>query len=205
MSFNQPQTKLGKAAKFGLVTMPLSIFGWELNKQLFFAIKKNWARAVHPVCPSCETSTLQKLNPITETISHEHDGKPLVPWRCPNCGYGVLAANNKELHSAVQAHHASQISQKVAAIAPEERQKFVRGHQMACRIFYAVSVLTFLWAMVLIASGVKWLIAINWLACAVMFFIFGLKRAYRSWQAQHGQLFQKGAFVRWLSHEKWLI
>ena len=45
MRFVKP---LGKAAKFTAVTMPLSIFGWQLNKRLFAWVRALWAGSINP-------------------------------------------------------------------------------------------------------------------------------------------------------------
>ena len=56
MRFVKP---LGKAAKFTAVTMPLSIFGWQLNKRLFFAksrrrLERNWEPPLENLYVICE-------------------------------------------------------------------------------------------------------------------------------------------------------
>ena len=71
MRFVKP---LGKAAKFTAVTMPLSIFGWQLNKRLFAWVRALWAGSINPTCPDCDSGIL-----LAQT--HFQTAKPVIQPR----------------------------------------------------------------------------------------------------------------------------
>ena len=92
MRFVKP---LSKAAKFTAVSMPLSIFGWQLNKRLFAWLRALWAGSINPTCPDCDSGILLAQTEasaiLDQPVKATDKPQPLYPWACNHCGFTLLA------------------------------------------------------------------------------------------------------------------
>lgn len=94
MSFFKP---VGKAAKFAFVTVPASIFGWQMNKRIFQLTRSAWTRTVNPPCPFCDNGVMfihQDVDPVYEQDQNDEAPRQLYPWVCTHCGYALLESSD---------------------------------------------------------------------------------------------------------------
>ncbi len=200
----------GKAFKFAFVKIPQGIVGWQLNKQMFGHLRNNWVRATSPACPQCDRGVMV-CDDAEEPTVIEQPGVPrqkaehLYPWHCNECDFSILAKQDAGALRKTVAHLRSEQAQVAFSdMEMAERNAIARRHRIGARIFFAVALLTFLNFAQMMAFGVSWLVTINWLAFSLMFAVFGMKKSYRAWQVISGHLFEEGAFLHWVKHEKWL-
>lgn len=199
----------GKAAKFTFVTVPLSIFGWQLNKGLFFWVRSLWTRSINPACPDCDEGVLlcqRNVEAVFEQTERGDRPRQLYPWVCNHCGYGLLESLDHKRVREVTGHHRTERARSVfTELELQEREAFSRKHRIASRIFFVASLLTFANSIHMLASGLSMIPTLNWASFSLMFWVFGMKRSYRSWQVMSGHIFEHGAARYWFKHEKWLI
>ena len=202
---------IGKAAKFTTVTMPMSIFGWQLNKRLFFWTRSFWTQSVNPACPQCEEGVLlgQRDTEPVAVIEQGERGtrqRKLYPWVCNHCGYELMEELDQKRVRATAGRLRMERAQSVfSELELAEREAFARRHKIASRIFYVVALLMFANGVRMLATGTSLILTLNWGSFALMFFVFGMKRSYRSWQVMSGHIFESGAARHWFRYEKWLI
>ncbi|MBU9439557.1 hypothetical protein KTE91_31260 [Burkholderia multivorans] len=206
MRFVKP---LGKVAKFATVTMPLSIVGWQLNKRLFLWIRSLWTRAVNPPCPECDGGILfvrSDAPPVLDQLEGQRDHKPLYPWVCNHCGFGVLAGrDHQHVQEIAGRHRIARAHDVFGELEMQQREEFAWKHRIASRLFFVAAALVLANGIHMLASGSPLILALNWLSFALMFWVFGMKRSYRSWQVVTGRLFEEGAAKHWFHHERWFV
>jgi hypothetical protein len=190
------------------VTVPARVVGWNYNKKIFLWLRGFWTRSVNPACPVCDRGVLlcdHTNGPVREASSP--DGPlQLFPWTCCDCGFGLLEVSRASVARETAARLRQQRAQAAfTQLQMEERAKLARGHRIGSRIFYVVAALTFANFVNLLMIGAPILFSINWATFSFMFWVFGMKRAYRAWQVSNGHLFKAGAFWHWFKHGKWLI
>jgi ribosomal protein S27AE len=185
--------RAAKVAKYVTVTMPLSIFGWQLNKGLFAWNRSMWTRTVNPTCPDCDAGVL-----LAQRQTEGGDARPLQAWACNRCGFdGTRDAANR--------HRLARAQIAFGELSLAEREAFGRQHRIASRIFFAAAAVIGAHGIYLLASAAPFIIALNWMSFGMMFWVFGMKKSYRSWQVTTGHIFQDGAARHWFGHEKWLV
>jgi hypothetical protein len=198
---------LGKIAKFTFVKVPANLVGWNMNVKLFWWLHSFWVRSVNPPCPECDKGVLvcdAKAEPTV--LQREGQATELLPWSCIHCRYTLLEeADPTRVREIVASRRKQRTLNAYSALQRGEMEKIARSHRIACRVFYIVSALTFVNAIYLVTSDAALLVALDWGLFSVMFWILGMKRAYRTWQVTHGVLFREGAFWYWFKHEKWLV
>lgn len=197
-----------KATKFTVVTMPLSLIGWNFNKKMFLWLRSFFNRSVNPLCPVCERGVLLcgQASETSGANNHQNANTQLYSWACVDCGFSMLAVRNvTRVRELVSLHRQHRAREAFTSLQLEERTKFAASHRIGSRIFYIVSALMFINFIRLIMIGAPILFSFNWASFAVMFWIFGMKRAYRAWQVTNGHLFKTGAFWHWFKQGKWLI
>lgn len=200
--------RAAKAAKYVTVTMPLSMFGWQLNKGLFAWNRSLWTQAVNPTCPDCNAGVLvtQRDAPVILDQTDGGDGRPLQPWVCNHCGFGMLAPEGHNgIREVANRHRLARARVAFGDLSMAEREAFGRQHRIASRIFFGAAAVIGAQGIYLLASAAPLIIALNWLSFAFMFWVFGMKKSYRSWQVTTGHIFQEGAARHWFGHEKWLV
>lgn len=200
--------RAAKAAKYVTVTMPLSMFGWQLNKGLFAWNRSLWTQAVNPTCPDCNAGVLvtQRDAPVILDQTDGGDGRPLQPWVCNHCGFGMLAPEGHNgIREVANRHRLARARVAFGDLSMAEREAFGRQHRIASRIFFTAAAVIGAHGIYLLASAAPLIIALNWLSFAFMFWVFGMKKSYRSWQVTTGHIFQEGAARHWFGHEKWLV
>jgi hypothetical protein len=200
--------KIGKATKFTFVTVPLNVVGWNYNKKLFLWLRAFWTRSVNPDCPECNKGVLicdQNYDPSGHT-QNVKGTQTLFAWVCTDCNYALLESKNpKVVRNAVAAIRQQQAKAAFSEMEQAELQRLAMGHRRGSRIFYAAALLTFANFARLLSTDAPIMFSTNWLCFAIMFWVFGMKRAYRCWQVSEGHLFQAGAFRHWFKQGKWLI
>lgn len=187
--------------------MPLSMFGWQLNKGLFAWNRSLWTRTVNPTCPDCNAGVLvaQRAPAILDQTDGD-DARPLQPWVCNHCGFGMLAPEGHNgIREVANRHRLARARVAFGDLSMAEREAFGRQHRIASRIFFTAAAVIGAHGIYLLASAAPLIIAINWLSFAFMFWVFGMKKSYRSWQVTTGHIFQEGAARHWFGHEKWLV
>ena len=198
-----------KAAKFAFVAVPAGIFGWQLNKRLFFWLRSLWSRSVNPACPSCDGGVLYSqasVDPVLEHDAHSASPRQLYPWVCNHCGWAVLESlDAKRVREVVARARAERAMAAFPLIEMAEREAISKKHRVGSRIFFGVAALTFANGVYMLASGMSVFLVLNWMSFSFMFWVLGMKRSYRAWQVTSGHLFEEGALKYWLKHEKWLI
>lgn len=200
--------RAAQAAKYVTVTMPLSMFGWQLNKGLFAWNRSLWTRTVNPTCPDCNAGVLvaQRNAPAILDQTDGDDARPLQPWVCNHCGFGMLAPEGHNgIREVANRHRLARARVAFGDLSMAEREAFGRQHRIASRIFFTAAAVIGTHGIYLLASAAPLIIAINWLSFAFMFWVFGMKKSYRSWQVTTGHIFQDGAARHWFGHEKWLV
>lgn len=200
--------RAAQAAKYVTVTMPLSMFGWQLNKGLFAWNRSLWTRTVNPTCPDCNAGVLvaQRNAPAILDQTDGDDARPLQPWVCNHCGFGLLAPEGHNgIREVANRHRLARARVAFGDLSMTEREAFGRQHRIASRIFFTAAAVIGAHGIYLLASAAPLIIAINWLSFAFMFWVFGMKKSYRSWQVTTGHIFQDGAARHWFGHEKWLV
>jgi hypothetical protein len=196
---------VSKTAKFTFVTLPLSVFGWQLNKRLFFWIRSLWTRSVSPACPECDSGILQ-CQRDAEPMFAQGDARRLYPWVCDHCGYAMLESLDvKRVRDVSGRLRAERARASFSELEIQEREKFAGRHKIASRIFFTVTALLLARSIYMLATGLPVILSLNWASFAFMFFVFGMKRSYRAWQMMTGHIFETGAVLYWLRHGKWLI
>jgi uncharacterized membrane protein/ribosomal protein S27AE len=193
-----------KAARFTFVAAPKSIFGWELNKRLFLWIKSFWTRSINPACPQCDQGVMLARSNV-EMLDDGGLPNQLQPWVCNHCGYALLEANIKRVRLVVSDQRLERAKEEFGDMELKTREQLARNHRISSRIFFLFAIPTFAYAVYMISTGVAWMPTINWAVFSFMFWVFGMKRSYRSWQVLSGHIFETGAFGHWFKHEKWLI
>lgn len=200
--------RAAQAAKYVTVTMPLSMFGWQLNKGLFAWNRSLWTHTVNPTCPDCNAGVLvaQRNAPAILDQTDGDDARPLQPWVCNHCGFGLLAPEGHNgIREVANRHRLARARVAFGDLSMAEREAFGRQHRIASRIFFTAAAVIGAHGIYLLASAAPLIIAINWLSFAFMFWVFGMKKSYRSWQVTTGHIFQEGAARHWFGHEKWLV
>lgn len=99
--------------------------------------------------------------------------------------------------------HAAQVQERFARLRPAERQQLAAGHVRVSRFWWGCAAVCLAGALYMIANQTPAMVAVNWLAFAVLAGTFGLKRAYRAWQVETGTLFQPVAFKHFFHNERW--
>ncbi|MEE5092640.1 hypothetical protein V2H26_22195 [Xanthomonas euvesicatoria] len=99
--------------------------------------------------------------------------------------------------------HAAQVLERFAQLRPIERQQLVAGHARVSRFWWGCAAACLAGALYMVANQAPAMVAVHWLAFAVLTGTFGLKRVYRAWQVETGTLFQPGAFRHFFQNERW--
>ncbi|AOL20345.1 MULTISPECIES: hypothetical protein [Xanthomonas] len=126
-------------------------------------------------------------------------------------GWDQLKANNRlitDLWRSVRtpvdtSAQAAQVREQFAKLRADECQQLVAGHVRVSRFWWGCAAACLVGALYMIANQAPLMVAVNWLAFAVLAGVFGLKRSYRAWQVETGTLFQQGAFRHFVNHERW--
>lgn len=204
MSFFKP---VGKAAKFALVTVPLSVFGWQLNKGLFSWLRSSWTRSISPACPECDQGALISHLDVEPVFERSNDRpRRLYPWVCNHCGYALLEESSlSRVHEVTRRLRMERAYAAFTDMEQQERNAISRQHKIASRLFFATSGLMFLSTVYMLATGASSMPILNWASFSLMFWVFAMKRSYRAWQVTSGHIFERGAARYWFKHEKWLI
>lgn len=191
--------KVRQGARFAFVTMPAAVVGWEMNKGLFGWIKSMAVRSFNPPCPQCDRGVLVKDS------AGQGDGQ-LHAWRCMACQHQILAGDSvAEVRDMSRRMRNEHVRDALSTMDLAERESVARSRRWASRIFYAMAALLFTTFVWMVATGTSLVIAANWASMSLMFSVFGLKQAYRSWQVVSGHVFQRGSFGYWFRNERWLV
>lgn len=198
---------VGKTARFTFISMPASIFGWNLNKLLFARLRSYWKHTTSPVCPQCDHGFLSCDTSDSPIIDQADNGqqRDLYPWQCSHCDFVILGEPNaaliRETCSRIRADYAKT---EIDEIEAQEREAISTRHKISSRLFYGFAFLIFLGFLYMTITGASIIVCINWLSFSFMFSVWGLKRSYRAWQILTGHVFEEGAFWYWLKNERWL-
>lgn len=128
-----------KVTKYVTMTMPLSMFGWQLNKGLFAWNRSMWTRTVNPTCPDCDAGVLlaQHDAPAILEQTEGGDARPLQAWSCNHCGFGMLAPEGREgIRDAANRHRLARARMVFGDLSRAEREAFGRQHRISSRIFF---------------------------------------------------------------------
>ncbi len=197
-----------KVTKYLAVTMPLSVFGWQLNKGLFEWNRSMWTRTVNPRCPDCDAGVLlaQRDAPVILDQTEGSDARPLQAWSCNHCGFGMLAPQGRTgISEVANRHRLARARMAFGDLAWTEREFFGRKHRIASRIFFGAAAVVGGHGIYLLASAAPIMMALNWLSVSFFFWVMGMKKSYWLWQVTTGHIFEEGAAKRWFTHEKWLV
>ena len=197
-----------KAAKFTLVSMPLSIFGVNQLKMGNQQISDLWKSLSYPVCPQCDEGILLLQDEETQTIDQKGNGQQqcLFPWHCNKCGFAFLDEKNvSKVRDSAARYRNERVKSELTHMEYEERESFARAHKFHSRAFFIASTLAMIGFTYMLATGAQLLLSLNWLCIGFALWVFGMKKSYRSWQVKTGHLFVKGSFWSWFKHEKWLV
>mgnify|MGYP001056113911 CR=1 FL=1 len=197
-----------RAAKFTFVSMPLSILGVNQLRAGNATITSLWKSVVSPACPECDQGVMLRQGSSADAVTEvEPDGGvvTLYPWRCTKCSFGFLEVDDlKVVREGCIRHRNERVAAEMTTIEAEERAAIARGHRMQSRAFFGAAAVALIGFLYMLASGASFLLAVNWLSFAFLFWVFALKKSYRAWQVTTGTLFVEGAFWHWLKHEKWI-
>lgn len=194
-----------KAAKFTFVSMPLSILGVNTLKMGNRQIADLWKSLSSPVCPDCDKGVLVMHD--DGNIIDQHDGasRHLYPWKCNNCGFAFLEEPDaSKVRDAASRYRNERVQATISTMERDKREQIARSHRLHSRTFFSASIFAAAGFIYMLASGAAIVLALNWFSIAVALWVFGMKKSYRSWQVQTGNLFVDGAFWFWLKHERWI-
>lgn len=190
-----------RVGKFVFVKMPASIFGIGQIRSNSETIAQLYASLKNPVCPQCAGGVLS----IRDDDAEDGPGpNRMYTWACNRCDFMILGARDaKSLAPALTAMRQQQSLETFDDLDPATRAKYVSIHTLHSRIFFGAALAMLLGFAVMVFSGAKVLLSMNWLMLAGCMFIFGLKKSYRAWQVENGVLYVPGAFKSWFDHERW--
>ncbi|ATS89990.1 hypothetical protein NY98_12340 [Xanthomonas citri pv. fuscans] len=126
-------------------------------------------------------------------------------------GWDQIKANNRliaDLWRSVRtpvdtSAQATRVREQFAQLRADECRQLLAGHVRVSRFWWGCAAACLVGALYMIANQAPLMVAVNWLAFAVLAGVFGLKRSYRAWQVETGTLFQQGAFRHFVNHERW--
>ena len=128
-----------RVTKYVTVTMPLSMFGWQLNKGLFEWNRSMWTRTINPKCPDCDAGVLmaQRETPAILDQIEGGDSRPLQAWSCNHCGFGMLAPEGRDgIREVANRHRLARARMAFGDLSLAEREAFGRQHRISSRIFF---------------------------------------------------------------------
>lgn len=201
-------SKAGQATKFIAVTVPLGLIGWNHNRKMFLFLRGFWSRSVNPSCPECERGVLvcDKTAVPTNVKPMGKAAQQLFPWVCSDCQHTLYEPRNPAgVRDTVSRVKQEQAKAAFTQLELDARERIAKAHRRSSRIFYVAALLTFVNFIRLLMIDAPLMFSMNWACFAFMFWVFGMKRAYRAWQIANGHLFEKGAFAYWFKHGKWLL
>jgi hypothetical protein len=176
-------------------------------------IRDNWAfmkdmgRTVSgPKCPECERGVLVCASDPSEihTLGEGHE-EILYTWQCASCDFALLARNSADARDQVARNLTVHAQERIQQLPSAEYQAIVTGHRRTSRLFFLLAAVTVIGALYMLASGAPIRVALTWLSIALVLFLLGMKKSFRSWQAHTGRIFEPGAFRYWLLNEKWIV
>lgn len=197
-----------KAVKFTFVSMPLSILGINQLKMGNQQISALWRSISNPVCPDCDKGVMVMEDEEGQVIDQQPNGKSrhLHTWTCKNCGWGFLEVSDiRKVREGCIRYRNERVKISLSDLEFSEREQFSRAHKFHSRAFFIAAFIGIAGFIYMIASGASFMIALNWLSISFAFWVFGMKKSYRSWQVRTGSLFVDGSFWFWFKHEKWFI
>lgn len=126
-------------------------------------------------------------------------------------GWDQLKANNRLITDlwrsartpADTSAQAAKVRERFDQLRADQRQNLIAGHVRVSRFWFGCAIACLVGALYMIANQAPFIVAVNWLAFAILAGVFGLKRSYRAWQVETGTLFQQGAFRHFVNHERW--
>ncbi|UXI68328.1 hypothetical protein [Tahibacter amnicola] len=185
---------IAKAAKFVVVSLPMQVLGAGQIRRNNSLIASLWRNLHNPVCPECQKAVLEPVG--------SEDGA----WSCKNCRFTVADRNGiAAVREAAKGRRNELVRTMYAATDQDERKDIARRHRLVSRCCFAGAAFTVCGFLYYVATGASVILALNWLAFALVCWTHGMKRSYRSWQVLNGQLFVEGAFWVWLKEERWLV
>lgn len=201
-----------KVGVFTFITIPLSLLSFHQLKMGNSVIKSLWQSINSPVCPDCNKSILEESDTIDiEKLfidvkdSNETSNPHLKKYYCSKCNFSLISSSN-ELTLKIMSYRKIKFQKEIVESGREkERQSLIRQHTHSSRILFFFSLLGFLGFLYLIMNGSSIIIAANWFCIAATLSIFAMKKSYRAWQVETGNIFIKGAFIHWLTYGKWFI
>ena len=195
-----------KTSRFSFVQMPIAWLGAHQLKLGNRYIADLWKTFSNPKCPNCNNGVLVIHSNTFETDNSDQTKTPRYLWQCHQCEFQIFAENDvKKLRKIVFEARTKHIQSELTTLQLDERAKITKGHQLQSRIYFTACLLVLIGFFYMIASGAAFIIALNYLAIAFVLFVFGIKKSYRYWQIQTGQLFIHNNFFYWFKNEKWFI
>jgi hypothetical protein len=180
MRFVKP---LGKSAKFTAVTMPLSIFGWQLNKRLFAWVRALWAGSINPTCPDCDSGILLAQTDAPAILDQpvKATDKPRPSIHGPattaasRCWRGSTTSTSARWHvvTASAALVLRSATWRCKSAKPSRQASHGVAHLLGTSAAMLVG------GIYMLASGTPLMIALPWLSFSGMFWVFGMTRSYR--------------------------
>lgn len=210
------QMKIFKAAKkvgkFTFITIPLSLFSFHQLKIGNSVIKSLWQSINSPVCPHCDKGILEESDSIDieklfidTNDKIQHHNPHLKKYYCTKCDFSLINSNN-ELTLQIMSYRKIRFQKEITESGRgKERNTLIQQHTHSSRILFFVSLSCFFGFLYLIVSGSSIIIAANWFCIAATLSILAMKKSYRAWQVETGNIFIKGAFIHWLTYGRWFI
>ena len=131
------------------------------------------------------------------------DGGKVSKMRvCSECGYSEpLTGPTEDELQELRAH----AEDRFDALGQEDVADILRGHRNAFRMYLAVVILAFVYALyVIIFSETKGFVT-SVAGFGLLCLALALKSSYRHWQVRTRTHFEVGSFQRWLKEGDWIV
>lgn len=184
---------LKSAFKFIFSSVPKGLIGTNQLSQGNSVIKTLLINIKNPVCPNCNKGVLLENKKEIDTT-----------YTCNKCSYSVVS-EKEEIHHTISKVNREKYKNLPLHDNEGEIKKILMNHIYTSRVFFFLSLMSFLYSCYLIVIHASWMDVLNALSISLIFVVYGMKRSYRAWQVLSGNLFIPGSFLRWLQNEKWLI
>ena len=182
--------------KFVFIDIPSYLIGARQLKSANDYIGDLYKTLKNPICPECNKSAL-----IIKERNNVDEG--LCFWSCVNCSFYIVAEiNEKKLQQELNKIRISKYNNN---IKESDLLKIKNNHKRISRIMYIFSIIPLLGSFYMIANESPILIALDWWCVFFVIYLYAMKRSYRYWQINTGNLFITGSFFKWFKEEKWFV
>lgn len=190
-----------RAGRFVFVDLPLGVVGYSQLRLGNRVIGDLWRSLRSDTCPQCNHGVLLRRDDDQATSASDVK----YPWACSSCDFVLLEnADARAVRDTVRSIRQQQTLELLGQAEASSRRKRVRQYAVQSRVFFVLALAALGWFLYQVATGAGLLYSAHLASLAMAAGAVALKASYRAWQVETGTLFQEGAFLRFLRHERWL-